>query len=61
MLLAVDPGVLALPYWDFNIDLQLDDLRHAGAPLGYVVPAFRGGGVSMASKRTLQFGGFGAL
>jgi len=36
-----DGGVISLPLGN------AEESGHAGAPLGYVVPAFRGGGVSM--------------
>ena len=36
-----DGGVITLPLGNAQ------EAGHAGAPLGYVVPAFRGGGVSM--------------
>merc|ERR1719258_433249 len=36
-----DGGVVSLPLGNAQ------EAGHAGAPLGYVVPAFRGGGVSM--------------
>lgn len=36
-----DGGVIAMPLGN------AEESGHAGAPLGYVVPAFRGGGVSM--------------
>lgn len=36
-----DGGVIQMPLGN------ADEAGHAGAPLGYVVPAFRGGGVSM--------------
>ena len=36
-----DGGVIQLPLGN------AEEAGHAGAPLGYVVPAFRGGGVSM--------------
>lgn len=38
---AEDGGVISLPLGN------AEEAGHAGAPLGYVVPAFRGGGVSM--------------
>ena len=38
---AEDGGVIQLPLGN------AEEAGHAGAPLGYVVPAFRGGGVSM--------------
>jgi len=36
-----DGGVIQMPLGN------AEEAGHAGAPLGYVVPAFRGGGVSM--------------
>jgi len=36
-----DGGVIAMPLGN------AEEAGHAGAPLGYVVPAFRGGGISM--------------
>ena len=36
-----DGGVIQMPLGN------ADEAGHAGAPLGYVVPAFRGGGISM--------------
>ena len=36
-----DGGVITLPLGNAQ------EAGHAGAPLGYVIPAFRGGGVSM--------------
>jgi hypothetical protein len=38
---AEDGGVVSIPLGN------AEEAGHAGAPLGYVVPAFRGGGVSM--------------
>ena len=41
MIDGEDGGVISLPLGN------AEEAGHAGAPLGYVVPAFRGGGVSM--------------